>query len=141
MRWRTAHLAQVVRIPSTATEALGMVDLPLWAAVLRVEARLLETQTGERGAAMRLVLDATNWILPATRNTKYAHAPNYSVWGHNREMTACGRRLGDPHELGNKHAESKPPCPRCVRMLRHQLEWLQAWTDSYASLDWGSSDE
>lgn len=90
-------------------------------------------------------LDATNWVLIATRGSKYAHAPN---WTFRRPMDdvipICGQKLSisDAWSLqGSKDAEGKPPCPRCVRMLRHHIQWLRAWTDSYAALDWSKPEE
>ena len=85
-------------------------------------------------------LDATDWILPATRGSKYAHAPNWSVFAFSRPQTrpACTTQLPSWDGIGidNSHAEGKPPCPRCLSALRHHLKWLTAWTDAYEAMDW-----
>lgn len=92
-------------------------------------------------------LDATNWVLIATRGTKYAHAPNWSPFrggGPDSIVPACGQKLSIPDYWSlqtSTDAEGKPPCPKCVRMLRHHLKWLRAWVDSYAALDWSEPEE
>jgi hypothetical protein len=82
-------------------------------------------------------IDATDWILVATKGSKYAHAPNWQPWTHDMTNAACGQIRGtDPYRLTNVNAEGKPPCPRCIRILRHHLAWLTEWTDSYENLTW-----
>lgn len=88
-------------------------------------------------------MNAADWILISTPGSKYAHAPNWTPWGHRaNHQAACGRRMKfDPYQMGNDLSEGKPPCPRCVERLRWHLDWLKQWVDSYENLTWEEVSE
>jgi hypothetical protein len=89
-------------------------------------------------------LDATNWILPSTPDSKYAHAPNWSVvtFVPPQDRAACGVRMPawDPLDFpgAERAADGKPPCPRCIDHLRYHLRWLSEWVESYENLIWSA---
>jgi hypothetical protein len=95
-------------------------------------------------------IDATNWVLPSTPGSKYAHAPNWSVHSDDfpQSRPACytqlpvwkeGRWANFPES--ERWADGKPPCPKCLRYLRHHLKWLGEWVESYEHLTWTDDDE
>ena len=91
----------------------------------------------------KMGINAANWVLPSTSSSKYAHAPNWSVHTFTpaqRERPACGTplRAWDPYDLptAERAANGKPPCPKCIRVLRHHLRWLGEWVESYEDLTW-----
>jgi hypothetical protein len=95
----------------------------------------------------RMGVNATYWVLPSTPGSKYAHAPAWSVHSGDtpQRRPACGIPLPawDPYNLpdAETEAEGKPPCPKCIRMLRHHLRWLGEWVESYENLEWADPGE
>jgi len=94
----------------------------------------------------RFGIDATHWVLPSTPASKYAHAPNWSVHSGDTPQSrpACNTELPtwDRFDIPNSErlADGKPPCPKCIRRLRHHLRWLTEWVESYEDLTWPAFD-
>ena len=89
-------------------------------------------------------MNATNWLLVSSKRAKYAHAPVWSAsaWPRqNAERTACGLELvTDRFPMTNTLARGKPPCPRCIRIVRHHAVWLINFAEAYAQLDWSREE-
>jgi hypothetical protein len=86
------------------------------------------------------MIDATNWTLPSTKRSKYAHAPEWTVGRHKHGIrAACGQSLPSVSQFDlmfQDAARGKPPCPRCVKAIRHHLDFVAGFLASYENLTW-----
>ena len=85
-----------------------------------------------------MIVNATNFRLVSTPASKYAHVPAQFTGNQQWGVAACETPLPayDPYNpLHDRYAEGKPPCPRCVRKLRHHIEWTAAFEESYLMLE------
>jgi len=90
---------------------------------------------------------ATSYLLPSTKDSKYAHAPAWTVRGFGAGDSlrpACYQEMPnldlDFPDL-NKPAFGKPPCPKCIEQIRRHIERITEFLDSYRHLIWvGDAD-
>lgn len=84
-------------------------------------------------------IDVTGFWLPATKDSKYAHALNWTPWGRTMQPL-CGVEMPNwTPGTDQDHAYGKPPCPKCIRKLRHHLRWVTAILTGYENLDWSQA--
>lgn len=92
----------------------------------------------------KFTFKAEDYILVATKGSKYAHAPHWNAFSSDvpQSRPACSTQLPslDKARMSNEDAEGKPPCPRCIRILRHHLAWMTHFVEAYDSLTWEDTE-
>ena len=88
---------------------------------------------------MTFTFKADDYMLIATRDSRYAHSLSEHGPGSWTSGTACGRELTahDPNgqdHLTQRFVKGKPPCPKCIRALQFKAHWMMYYAQAYAML-------
>jgi len=89
-------------------------------------------------------VNAVDFLLPSTKDAKYAHAPFWIThgWAVAAPMQpACWQELPNlntdfPTTNTTMRSAGKPPCPKCIEEIRRHVEFLAEFADSYEHLTW-----